>query len=231
MPVQARNILSTKDLSPGMLRELSLHGHHIDCIPFIQIQFANKHDILDSLGAITDKDHFIFTSRHAVVAVAGLLKKKTNPAYCLSGATRKAIADHLHVQIIATAPDAKSLCRLINIDPRHRYIFCCGNRRMNTIPDFLNKANATREEVLCYTTTLSPVAVKKVYDDILFFSPSAVESYFIRNHSQPHQIFYCIGDTTANRLKNFTGNTIIIADEPTSKNLLAKILSTKSPTT
>ncbi len=80
-------------------------------------------------------------------------------------------------------------------------------------------------EIIVYQTTLTPVAIEKKYDGILFFSPSAVESFFSRNTIPPTTTLFSIGTSTVEALKKFSSNKIIKGDEPDKVKLVTKAIT------
>src|SRR5258706_9822828 len=48
---------------------------------------------------------------------------------------------------------------------------------------------------------------EKVYDGILFFSPSGVESFFNTNEVNEQTILFAIGNTTATEIKKYTNRS------------------------
>jgi uroporphyrinogen-III synthase len=58
------------------------------------------------------------------------------------------------------------------------------------------------------------------YQGILFFSPSAVTSFFSKNTIDRQTILFAIGETTAGTLRMYTDNTIITGSEPAQENLV-----------
>lgn len=224
MPKPVRTILSTRELPHAVLAEAMHKGFRIECIPFIEILYADT--IAAQLGVIHADDIFIFTSKHAVLAAHHLLKKYSNEAYCISGATQKTISAYTRMKINGVAPHAKQLCALLPNDATRNFIFCCGNMRMSTIPEYLAAHHLLYKEVRCYETTLTPVKTEKQYDAVLFYSPSAVKSYFSVNSISPHQRFYCIGHTTVDMVKSFTTQQVFIAEEPSTESLFIKMEQT-----
>jgi uroporphyrinogen-III synthase len=66
--------------------------------------------------------------------------------------------------------------------------------------------------------------IESTYHGILFFSPSAVES-FSKIIRYLHQLFYfAIGNTTANTIRKFTKNKVITSDAPGKDNLVKKMI-------
>ena len=60
-------------------------------------------------------------------------------------------------------------------------------------------------------------------DGILFFSPSAVESY-LKLNTIKEEMCFCIGETTAEALENKKIKNIIIADKPSVENVIYEVL-------
>jgi uroporphyrinogen-III synthase len=65
--------------------------------------------------------------------------------------------------------------------------------------------------------------VNKLYDGILFFSPSAVQSFFYGNAIGPQTVLFAIGQTTAEAIEKFTGNTIIVSEKPGKDELVKRM--------
>jgi uroporphyrinogen-III synthase len=62
--------------------------------------------------------------------------------------------------------------------------------------------------------------VNDAYNGILFFSPSAVHSFFKKNKANPDTVFFAIGETTANAISVYTNNKIITGNTPAKGELL-----------
>ena len=73
-----------------------------------------------------------------------------------------------------------------------------------------------------YDTLLTPHKIKLDVDGILFYSPSAVESFFIKNKWPKNTYGFCIGKTTANVLKKYT-DRFYVASQPKESALLVKL--------
>jgi uroporphyrinogen-III synthase len=66
--------------------------------------------------------------------------------------------------------------------------------------------------------------IEKTYHGILFFSPSAVQSFFSNNKISDQTILFAIGNTTATEIKKYTNNKIITGDEPGKENLVTEMI-------
>lgn len=91
-------------------------------------------------------------------------------------------------------------------------VFFCGDRRRDELPDKLRANGIIVEEVVVYRTIETPHKVQGDYDGVVFFSPSAVNSFFTSNTPSGKTIFYTMGDTTAAEIKKHSSNPVEIGD-------------------
>ena len=86
--------------------------------------------------------------------------------------------------------------RLLNEATGPKITFFCGNLRRDELPDLLREHQIAIEEVEVYVTVLHSVQLQQELDGVLFFSPSAVQSYLAAGNAVTATAF-CIGNTTA----------------------------------
>lgn len=98
--------------------------------------------------------------------------------------------------------------------------FFCGDKRRDEVPALLNQHEIEVHEIEVYRTKLIRHNINKSYDGILFFSPSAVISFFRYNTVYGKTILFAIGNTTANEIKKYSGNMIVTSEEAGKKNLV-----------
>lgn len=173
---------------------------------------------------ISLKTHLLFTSKNAVMSVVekSLAQLISFPVFCVGSETRK-LLERYGFEVIASADYAKDLAELIlEKHPDVSITFFSGNLRYDTLPERLQSQGILMNEYEVYETHLHPIKVISEADGILFFSPSAVNS-FLQNNSLQSQTCFCIGTTTATALENITHN-IEIADKPTIKNVLLQCI-------
>ncbi|MCD7914374.1 MAG: uroporphyrinogen-III synthase [Tannerellaceae bacterium] len=186
-------ILSTGKIREKYLQEAQQKGFFIDIDPFISVNLCNQQSIRDRIQKLSRENiTAIFTSQYAVRSVIKMSDHV--PAwkiYCLEGATQKEISSFWGTEnIIATAGNGKELAtQILSAANKERYIFFCGNRRMDTIPSSLLAYDLFLEELVVYDTILLPHTINRTYDAIFFFSPSAVESFFSVNYAEPTLFF------------------------------------------
>jgi Uroporphyrinogen-III synthase len=101
---------------------------------------------------------------------------------------------------------------VVSLHPKDGAVFFCGNIRRPELPDYLQVHEVPLQELVVYHTHEIPVAVNQPYDAVLFFSPSAVRSFFSVN-SVPHTTaLFAIGSTTANALQDAGYSNIVVAN-------------------
>ena len=232
MPFNMQNrtqILSTRPLHETLLQEAKQAGIDIDELSFIEtspIQSPSLQSEIDE--ALQQSITAVFTSMNAVEAVADQIKeKKTNwKIYCIGTTTQQLVVNYFGQDAIAgTANDAAALAKLIIEDqPKGKLIFFCGDQRRDELPEILAQNSLEVKEIIVYQTTAIQHRIQKLYEGILFFSPSGVESFFSNNQLTKKTILFAIGNTTAKEIKKHSNNQIVISDEPGKENLARKMM-------
>ena len=211
-------ILSTKILSKVQKQELVNANFNVIEADFIatQNQSFEIKDIFDNL---------IFTSQNAAQSVLLHPKceeLKTKNVFCV-GIKTKALLEENGFNVIVYVDYASDLAEIITlIYSNESYTFFSGNLRKETLPKALKEAKIKFNEIQVYETTLTPQKIKTTVDGILFFSPSAVESY-LKDNKIKAEICFCIGNTTAESLEKITKN-IIVADQPSVENVIEDVI-------
>jgi uroporphyrinogen-III synthase len=86
------------------------------------------------------------------------------------------------------------------------------------------KAGIAVEEVVVYRTIEMTHTIPSTYDGILFFSPSAVNSFFAINKEE-QTTYFAIGTTTANALQQYIHANVIVAERATKEDLVKQAIS------
>jgi len=232
MPLNMQNriqILSTRPLHETMLQEAIQAGIDIDELSFIQttpIQAIALQNEIDE--ALLQSITTIFTSMNAVEVVAAQIKeKKPNwKIYSIGTTTQQLVVKYFGQDAVeGTANDAAALAKLIVEDqPKEKLIFFCGDQRREELPEILKQNSLEVKEIIVYQTTTIKHRIQKIYDGILFFSPSGVESFFSNNQLTEKTILFAIGNTTAKEIKKYSNNEIVISDEPGKEKLASKMI-------
>jgi len=211
-------ILSTKKLLEHQKQYLLSANFEVFQEDFIEIQ--NKKFKLESIN-----DYLIFTSQNAVESVLlneKLVEIKTKKCFCVGEKTKTFLVQN-GFEVIASSEYASELASVIcNKFPKKSFTFFCGNLRRDILPDSLQLAQVLFDEVEVYQTILTPHKADENINGILFFSPSAVESFLKVNKIQD-EICFCIGNTTAKALENKT-KKIVVANHPSVESNIIKCI-------
>lgn len=142
--------------------------------------------------------------------------------HCLEGGTLTAVQEVLqHNPVKATAANATDLANaILQLGGITEVYFFCSRQRREELPSILKDHGITVHEIALYENVPTPVITNADYDGILFFSPSAVSSFFSVNRLPKSTVCFAIGQTTAGTLENFTDNRIIISTSPSAASMV-----------
>jgi len=219
----AINILSTKILLSNQKQALLDAGFSVNEADFIKTENSD----FDLKGI---NDNLIFTSQNAAQSVFLHPKSsalKTKNVFCV-GIKTKALLEENGFTVDVYVDYASDLAEIITlIYSSESFTFFSGNLRKETLPKALQAAKVNFNEIQVYETTLTPHKIKSAVDAILFFSPSAIESY-LKDNKIKNEICFCIGETTASTLEKITRN-IIVADRPSVENVIEDVIEELAP--
>jgi uroporphyrinogen-III synthase len=230
MPQNKITILSTRALDELWINQAASKNIAVDAISFIKTEPISSIEMQQEIEHLaTMQATVVFTSANAVQAVAAELDgyQPDWKIFCIGYATCDAVEKFFEKKSIAeTAPNAEDLAKaIIKKAATDDVIFFCGDQRRNELIDNLKAADIEVNEVIVYQTTLIPQKVDKKYDGILFFSPSAVKSFFQKNKPDPQTVLFAIGNTTANELRQISTNKIVVSSKPDKENLLKELVA------
>jgi uroporphyrinogen-III synthase len=212
-----------------LLQEAASAGIGIDELSFIETESILSVEVQQEIElAATEIAVAVFTSMNAVEAVTTFLDghQPEWSIYSIGTATGRLVKAYFGEERMAgTASDAASLAALIAEDRfTDDVIFFCGDQRRDELPAILRSNDIDVQEIIVYQTIETTHKIDKEYFGILFFSPSAVRSFFSKNKVADKTILFAIGNTTAAELRKYSTNKIIISDEPGKENLVAKMM-------
>jgi uroporphyrinogen-III synthase len=161
----------------------------------------------------------IFTSKNAVKAIqnSGMI---ISNCFCVGDNTKKLLQEN-DLNVLETAQNASDLAKIIIKKYKNdSFLFFCGNLRRDELPNLLEQNNVDVKEQIVYKTHLKSNKFNRMFDGILFFSPSGIQSYVSENKIG-ESISFCIGNTTASEARKYTNN-IIVANKPTVENVIVQ---------
>jgi uroporphyrinogen-III synthase len=140
--------------------------------------------------------------------------------YTLGGVTNTIISNYFtSSEIFSSANNAREIAQTIISNEEDEVVFFCGNQRREELPALLQSKNIKVDELVVYETLETPVKINKDYRGILFFSPSAVKSFFSINKIEQTTVLFAIGKTTAKALKQFSNNKVLVGTQPNKEHL------------
>ncbi|MBY0348399.1 MAG: hypothetical protein GTN67_11255 [Hydrotalea flava] len=217
-------ILCTRPLDPIIIINANTRGITIDCIPFIETSPIINELITQTIHELAEKKiTALFTSMNAVDAVTAQLPQVPKwDIYCLGGITKEKIIQFFGEKHFKGSAKSAGLLaeKIIEHRPENALVFFCGDQRMDELPETLAANQFPTEQVIVYNTIQTPVEVSKNYQGIIFFSPSAVHSFFSVNTIPLATVLFAIGKTTAATIHTYVQNKIITSEWPGKEQMI-----------
>ncbi|PKA98416.1 hydroxymethylbilane synthase [Flavobacteriaceae bacterium MAR_2009_75] len=214
------HIFSTKNLTPDQM-QLFKNDVKVKGEDFIKVSpnriskkiLKNKHQ------------NVILTSKNAVESLltqVSVDELQFENIYCVGRKTKRLIERRIG-PVKHQEKSAKKLAEyLVEFIDGTEVTYFCSNLRLDDLPDILEENNIAVNEVEAYTTKHAPAEVDEDVEGILFFSPSTVESYLLKNTSD--KVAYCIGETTATEARKHF-NDVRVAKIPTVESVVELVNS------
>ena len=215
-------LLSTKIVSKKFKDLLIKNNYQIVEKSFIKIlPFICKSNISIS-------KNIIFTSKNAVKIILknSVIKNKlvNKNIYCVGKSTAELIKKN-NLNLIKSEDNSKNLSKFILANfknSKNSFTYFSGKKRIRELENNLKKNNINIIVHEVYDTLLTPIKINDLYDGVIFYSPSAVKSFFKGNNSLNNTYGFCIGNTTAKELSNYS-NRFSVAKSNSEENMLESI--------
>ena len=236
MPIQSEMqenktiILSTGHLDDFLVDKAKENSIDIDTISFIHTEAIGSEELTRQITDLNqEKLSIVFTSGNAAKAVAGSLNG-IHPdwkIFSIGGATKDILCEHFGKNAIAgVASNASQLADVILLNKEIKeVVFFCGDQRRNELPDKLSQYGINVREIVVYRTTSTPQTILKAYDGILFFSPSAVHSFFLNNTIPTKTVLFAIGQTTVDAIQTYTNNPVVSGELPGKEQMIEEVIT------
>ena len=227
----ATYLLSTRPLDEQIKEAAASRGFKVDESSFITTEpITDVATLAEIEEVLLLQTTVIFTSMNAVQAVADQLEGVMPQwdIYCMGNTTRELVAEYFGEDaIVGTAINAASLAEVIiengNTD---EVIFFCGDQRREELPERLEANGIAVREIVVYSTIPTPHKLTRDYAGILFYSPSAVQSFFTVNKLNESTVYFAIGTTTAAALHSFVpSHQVITANVPGKEALVDEAIA------
>jgi uroporphyrinogen-III synthase len=150
--------------------------------------------------------------------------------YSIGAATAKLVGTYFGKErIVGTAESASALADRILADTigkgqSKEVFFFCGDLRRDELPEKLRQASIKVNELTVYETLPVHRLVDIDYDGIVFFSPSAVHSFFATNTVRAATVIFAIGQTTAETIRGYSPNELVISKTADKESLIRQVI-------
>ncbi len=225
-----KKILSTRPINELLVAEALSKNIEIDTLSFIETTPIETVEVQQEIELASNQiATVVFTSMNAVDAVTemldGFIPEWT--IYCMGYATKELVKNYFGEHAVAgTADNASELAEeIIKNEEPDEVIFFCGNKRRDELPGKLKKQRIEVNEIVVYQTENTQHKISKIYDGILFFSPSAVESFFAVNKLPEYTVVFAIGQTTKETVSRFCKNRIVVSKLPGKDQLVEQAIA------
>ena len=212
------SVLSTKKLKPGQ-RELLLNRGiglvEMDFISIVPLPFE-IHDISENI---------IFTSKNSVKAILEHPRKKElkeKKIFCVGEKTSSFLKENGFKVSKMANYGANLASEIISNHSNEEFLFFCGKKRHDVLPEALKDAGVKLSQIEVYDTVPGPKKIDRIFDGVLFFSPSAVRSYCSENDLEG-SVAFCIGTTTSAEAEKYT-DKIVLASTPSIENVIVQVV-------
>ena len=222
------HLLSTRMLDDTLVNRAAESNLIVECITFIETKHLESEALQQQLQALANESlTAVFTSMNAVNAVASQLSVVPQwKVFCTGGITKEYAIKYFGEDIIAaTAKNATVLAeKIVAANPSSSIIFFCGDQRLNDLPEILQRHGKAVQEIIVYTTEQTPVFIEKNYSGILFFSPSAVHSFFSLNTVPTNVVLFSIGQTTGATIQSYCSNKVVVSQWPGAESMIDLVI-------
>ena len=221
-------ILCTRPLDNMLIYKATNSGINMDIISFVETEPVISPEVIQQVQSYgLKKATVVFTSMNAVDAVTSQLTSVPDwRIYCVGGITKETVFNFFGEKTVAgTAKNAKALAEKIILSKDVQHIaFFCGDHRLDELPEMLQANAIAVDEVVVYKTIFISSFITKNYDGIIFFSPSAVHSFFSDNTIATNVVLFSIGNTTTATIKTYCNNKVVTSEWPGKENMIDLVL-------
>lgn len=216
--IKKPTVFSTKKLTSEQLQRFR-PSITIDSEDFIQVNPSR----IPSVVLKSKIQNVIITSQNAVEALlthSTADKLHFENIYCVGRKTKRLIERRIGPVTHQEKGATKLAHYLVEYMDGLEVTYFCSDQRLDELPNILSENNITVNEVEAYRTKYSPIEIASEVESVLFFSPSGIESYLLKNPAD--KTAYCIGETTA-RLARKHFADVQVARIPTIDSVIEKV--------
>lgn len=211
-------IFSTKKITPEQ-QQLFTNTIKVDSDDFVKISPSRIPEALLKKPI----QNVVITSKNAVESLLTIVTSnelRFKNIYCVGRKTKRLIEQRIGKVTHAENSAKKLADYLVEFIEGAEVTYFCSNIRLDELPNVLKENNITVNEIEAYKTKHDTVALDASVEGILFYSPSTIESYLLKN--KPDKVAYCIGETTATAARKYFSD-VRVASMPDTESLIALV--------
>ena len=213
-------LLSTKKLNVKIKSALYKSGIDIFEAPMIKTR------LIDFQWPKIE-DGIIITSSTALKGILKHSEYRTiikTPFFCVGTSTKVKLLG-LGLNVVECEYSAKDLANtIIKKYSNKTFNYFCGRQRLNIIDNLFKKNSVDLSFCEVYETKETSVKIESSFENVLFFSPSAVKSY-AKNNSFDSKTCFSWGNTTAKEIAKYSDN-YFVSKKPELNSLILLIKNT-----
>lgn len=230
-----KKLLSTKLLTQSQTDLAKTLGLNIDYIQINEFTYNISDENIKKLKEITTTVDLVFTSVNGVIAYSNLIQNhnlRISFENCF--AVGKRTSEKLNeLGLKSETPNRSNIISLTDLiikKSKNTLVYFKGNLASAYLKDKVVEHNIQLIEIEAYQTLEANYEIPQTkYKGILFFSPSAVDSFFSKyNRINKDILLFAIGETTANSLKKYANNNIYTSEIQKTEEFLKFIYNTMS---
>ena len=211
----AARVFSTKSLSESQTKLFhnNIASESSDFIKVRSNRIAPKvvKDVIENV---------IITSKNGVEALLdNFTKEELNfkNIFCVGRRTKKMIQQKIG-PVNHAEKNAERLAEYLSKEMKGNSVtYFCSDLRLDTLSKILTENKIEVNEVEAYKTMYSPELVSESIDGVIFYSPSAVNSYLQKNTTD--KVAFCIGASTAKEAQKYF-EKVEVAQIPTVESVI-----------
>ena len=211
----AARVFSTKSLSESQTKLFhnNIASENSDFIKVRSNRIAPKvvKDVIENV---------IITSKNGVEALLdNFTKEELNfkNIFCVGRRTKKMIQQKIG-PVNHAEKNAERLAEYLSKEMKGNSVtYFCSDLRLDTLSKILTENKIEVNEVEAYKTMYSPELVSESIDGVMFYSPSAVNSYLQKNTTD--KVAFCIGASTAKEAQKYF-EKVEVAQIPTVESVI-----------
>lgn len=223
-------VFSTRKLEPELQAKLESAGIALQEDDFIEVTHDFDAESFCKYLNNPNSQARVFTSKNAVYSLEKLavnrpLEVAQKKNFTVGIRATEMLAE-FGINTDARANNAISLAQIIARNKDVQAVdFFCGNKSLDDLPEYLeSKGIIVHKEIVYHTDLVHHEVDTSAFDAIIFFSPTAVYSFFKKNKINPNIPAFCIGATTSEAIHFRCDNRRIPSDEPSIESVIDKII-------